>query len=45
MQEWNSECEKKVKKEKYLKYIWEFYVKYWNGKCDWSVHAINNKIK
>jgi hypothetical protein len=30
MQEWMSECEKKVKKQKSGKYIYKFYVKIWN---------------
>ena len=30
VQEWMSECEKKVNKQKYEKYIYRFYVKIWN---------------
>jgi hypothetical protein len=45
MQGWNSECERKVKKQKYLKYKQVCCVKFWCVKWDWLMHALNNKIK
>jgi hypothetical protein len=45
MQEGKRECEKKGKKQKYLKYFYVFCVKFWNGECDWWVDGLNNKIK
>jgi hypothetical protein len=45
MQEWKSECKKKVKKQKYLKYLYVCCVKSWGVKCDWLWLAWDNKIK
>jgi hypothetical protein len=45
MQEFNSECVKKVKKPKNLKYLYVCCVKNWCVKYDLLWLALNNKIK
>jgi hypothetical protein len=43
MQEWNDKGEKKVKKQKYLKYLYVCCVKFWKGKCDWWMVGLSNR--
>jgi hypothetical protein len=45
MQGWKSECGKKVKRQKYLKSLDVYCVKFWGGECDWLRHAFDNKKK
>jgi hypothetical protein len=44
MQGWNSECEKKVKRQKDLKNNYVCCVKNWKAECEWLTVAFENKI-